>query len=82
MYKRFRLKYDDRYVYILKSHKNFNQNCDEIYFAHDTTGVQTLQQEEMTTPVTRPVTHPESDENVDIPSLEADKSPDAFINLD
>ncbi|MCJ7992532.1 replication protein [Priestia sp. OVS21] len=51
-------------------------------FAHDTTGIQTLQQEEMTTPVTRPVTSPESAENVDTPSLEADKSPDAFINLD
>ncbi|MES5263919.1 replication protein, partial [Priestia megaterium] len=36
----------------------------------------------MTTPVTRPVTSPESAENVDTPSLEADKSPDAFINLD
>ncbi|MDM8150063.1 replication protein, partial [Priestia megaterium] len=46
------------------------------------TGIQTLQQEEMTTPVTRPVTSPESAENVDTPSLEADKSPDAFINLD
>ncbi|MFP3669709.1 replication protein [Priestia sp. SIMBA_032] len=72
----------DSYVFILKSHKNFHQICDEIFFAHDTTGVQTLQQEEMTTPVTRPVTHPESAENVDIPSLEPDKSPDAFINLD
>ncbi|MCJ7987987.1 replication protein [Priestia sp. OVL9] len=51
-------------------------------FAHDTTGIQTLQQEEMTTPVTRPVTSPESAENVDTPSLEADKSSDAFINLD
>ncbi|MFP7736485.1 replication protein [Priestia aryabhattai] len=72
----------DSYVFILKSHKNFHHICDEIFFAHDTTGVQTLQQEEMTTPVTRPVTHPESTENVDTPSLEADKSPDAFINLD
>ncbi|MES5265317.1 replication protein, partial [Priestia megaterium] len=36
----------------------------------------------MTTPVTRPVTSPESAENVDTPSLEADKSSDAFINLD
>ncbi|MFQ6391099.1 replication protein [Priestia aryabhattai] len=72
----------DSYVFILKSHKNFQHICDEIFFAHDTTGIQTLQQEEMTTPVTRPVTHPESAENVDIPSLEADKSSDAFINLD
>ncbi|PEU68128.1 replication protein [Priestia megaterium] len=72
----------DSYVFVLKSHKNFQQICDEIFFAHDTTGVQTLQQEEMTTPVTRPVTHPESAENVDTPSLEADKSSDAFINLD
>ncbi|MED4169708.1 replication protein [Priestia megaterium] len=72
----------DSYVFILKSHKNFQHICDEIFFAHDTTGIQTLQQEEMTTPVTRPVTSPESAENVDTPSLEADKSPDAFINLD
>ncbi|MCU7766449.1 replication protein [Priestia megaterium] len=72
----------DSYVFILKSHKNFHQICDEIFFAHDTTGVQTLQQEEMTTPVTCPVTHPESAENVDTISLETDKSPDAFINLD
>ncbi|MEB2268084.1 replication protein [Priestia megaterium] len=72
----------DSYVFVLKSHKNFQQICDEIFFAHDTTGVQTLQQEEMTTPVTRPVTHPESAKNVVTPSLEADKSPDAFINLD
>ncbi|MEH6855696.1 replication protein [Priestia megaterium] len=72
----------DSYVFVLKSHKNFQQICDEIFFAHDTTGVQTLQQEEMTTPVTCPVTHPESTENVDTPSLETDKSPDAFINLD
>jgi hypothetical protein len=72
----------DSYVFVLKSHKNFQQICDEIFFAHDTTGVQTLQQEEMTTPVTRPVTSPESAENVDTPSLEADKSPDAFNNLD
>ncbi|MEH7590552.1 replication protein [Priestia megaterium] len=72
----------DSYVFVLKSHKNFQQICDEIFFAHDTTGVQTLQQEEMTTPVTCPVTHPESTENVDTPSLEIDKSPDAFINLD
>ncbi|MHC8965862.1 replication protein [Priestia aryabhattai] len=72
----------DSYVFILKSHKNFQHICDEIFFAHDTTGIQTLQQEEMTTPVTRPVTYPESAENVDTPSLEADKSPDAFINLD
>ncbi|KWU56905.1 hypothetical protein [Priestia megaterium] len=72
----------DSYVFILKSHKNFQHICDEIFFAHDTTGIQTLQQEEMTTPVTRPVTYPESAENVDTTSLEADKSPDAFINLD
>ncbi|MGR9527620.1 replication protein (plasmid) [Priestia megaterium] len=72
----------DSYVFVLKSHKNFQQICDEIFFAHDTTGVQTLQQEEMTTPVTRPVTHPESAKNVDTPSLQANKSPDAFINLD
>ncbi|MGC9933868.1 replication protein [Priestia aryabhattai] len=72
----------DSYVFILKNHKNFHHICDEIFFAHDTTGIQTLQQEEMTTPVTRPVTHPESAENVDTPSLEADKSPNAFINLD
>ncbi|MDH2449576.1 replication protein (plasmid) [Priestia megaterium] len=72
----------DSYVFILKSHKNFQHICDEIFFAHDTTGIQSLQQEEMTTPVTRPVTHPESAENVDTPSLKTDKSPDAFINLD
>ncbi|KRE07893.1 hypothetical protein ASE46_23955 [Bacillus sp. Root239] len=72
----------DSYVFILKSHKNFHHICDEIFFAHDTTGIQTLQQEEMTTPVTRPVTSPESAENVDTPSLGADKSTDAFINLD
>ncbi|KNH16048.1 replication protein [Priestia megaterium] len=72
----------DSYVFILKNHKNFHHICDEIFFAHDTTGIQTLQQEEMTTPVTRPVTSPESAENVDTASLEADKSSDAFINLD
>ena len=72
----------DSYVFILKSHKNFQHICDEIFFAHDTTGIQTLQQEEMTTPVTCPVTHQESAENVDTPSLKADKSPNAFINLD
>jgi hypothetical protein len=72
----------DSYVFILKSHKNFQHICDEIFFAHDTTGVQTLQKEEMTTPVTTPVTYPESAENVDMTSLEADKSPDAFINPD
>ncbi|PFK03454.1 replication protein [Priestia megaterium] len=72
----------DSYVFVLKSHKNFQQICDEIFFAHDTTGVQTLQQEEMTTPVTRPVTSPKSAENVDTPSLKLNKSPDAFINLD
>ncbi|MDF2052657.1 replication protein [Priestia megaterium] len=72
----------DSYVFVLKSHKNFNRICDEIFFAHDTTGIQTLQQEEMTTPVTTPVTTPERAENVDTESLEGDKSPDAFINLD
>ncbi|WP_154992484.1 replication protein [Priestia megaterium] len=72
----------DSYVFILKSHKNFHYICDEIFFAHDTTGIQTIQQEEMTTPVTRPVTSPESAENVDTASLEANKSSDAFINLD
>ncbi|MDP1442471.1 replication protein [Priestia megaterium] len=72
----------DSYVFILKSHKNFNKICDEIFFAHDTTEFQSVQKEEMTTPVTTPVTSPESAENVDTPSLEADKSPDAFINLD
>ncbi|WP_377520219.1 replication protein [Priestia megaterium] len=72
----------DSYVFILKSHKNFDKICDEIFFAHDTTEVQKFQQEEMTTPVTTPVTNQESAENVDTPSLEADKSSDAFINLD
>ncbi|MED4287403.1 replication protein [Priestia megaterium] len=72
----------DSYVFILKSHKNFDQICDEIFFAHDTTGVQTLQQEEMTTPVTTPVTSPESVENVDIPSFEDEKASSPFINLD
>ena len=72
----------DSYVFILKSHKNFHHICDDIFYAHDTTGVQGLVKEEMTTPVTRPMTHPESAENVDTTSLEADKSPDAFINLD
>ncbi|MEC1071394.1 replication protein [Priestia megaterium] len=72
----------DSYVFVLKTHKNFQQICDEIFFAHDTTGVQTLQQEEMTTPVTRPVTSPESAENIDTPSLEVNKLPDAFSNLD
>ncbi|MDP1383874.1 replication protein [Priestia megaterium] len=72
----------DSYVFVLKSHKNFNRICDEIFFAHDTTGVQTLQQEEMTTPVTTPVTTPERAENVDTASLEGQKTSDAFINLD
>ncbi|MFL0475437.1 replication protein [Priestia sp. 179-F W1.4 NHS] len=72
----------DSYVFILKSHKNFNQICEEIFFAHDTTGIQTLQQEEMTTPVTTPVTSPESAENVDTPSLEGEKASSPFINLD
>ncbi|WP_061860177.1 hypothetical protein [Priestia megaterium] len=72
----------DSYVFILKSHKNFDKICDEIFFAHDTTGVQGLEKEEMTTPVTTPVTNQEMDENVDISGLKDDKSPDAFTNLD
>ncbi|MEI4529294.1 replication protein [Priestia megaterium] len=72
----------DSYVFILKSHTNFNQICEEIFFAHDTTGIQTLQQEEMTTPVTTPVTSPESTENVDTPSFEGEKTSSPFINLD
>ncbi|MFE4047409.1 replication protein [Priestia sp. YIM B13490] len=72
----------DSYVFILKSHKNFDQICEEIFFAHDTTGIQTLQQEEMTTPVTTPVTSPERAENVDTPSLEGEKTSSPFINLD
>ncbi|MCA4158044.1 replication protein [Priestia megaterium] len=72
----------DSYVFILKSHKNFNQICEEIFFDHDTTGIQTLQQEEMTTPVTSPVTSPESAENVDTPSFEGEKTSSPFINLD
>ena len=72
----------DSYVFILKSHKNFNKICDEIFFAHDTTEFQSVQKEEMTTPMTTPVTNQEKAENVDISSLEGDKSPDAFINLD
>jgi hypothetical protein len=72
----------DSYVFVLKNHKNFNRICDEIFFAHDTTGVQTLQQEEMTTPVTTPVTTPEGAENVDTASLEGQKTSNAFINLD
>ncbi|MCM3186505.1 replication protein [Priestia megaterium] len=72
----------DSYVFILKSHKNFHHICDDIFYAHDTTEVQNVQKTEMTTPVTRPVTHQESAENVDTPNLESDKSPDAFINLD
>ncbi|MED5121887.1 replication protein [Priestia megaterium] len=72
----------DSYVFILKSHKNFNQICEEIFFAHDTTGIQTLQQEEMTTPVTTPVTSPEHAENVDITSFEGEKTSSPFINLD
>ncbi|NGY75957.1 replication protein [Priestia megaterium] len=72
----------DSYVFILKSHKNFNQICEEIFFAHDTTGIQALQQEEMTTPVTTPVTSPESAENVDTPSFEDEKTSSPFINLD
>ncbi|MEE3897071.1 replication protein [Priestia megaterium] len=72
----------DSYVFILKSHKNFDQICEEIFFAHDTTGIQTLQQEEMTTPVTTPVTSPESAENVDTTSFEDEKTSSPFINLD
>ncbi|MBZ5483153.1 replication protein [Priestia megaterium] len=72
----------DSYVFILKSHKNFDQICEEIFFAHDTTGIQTLQQEEMTTPVTTPVTSPESAENVDTTSFEDEKMSSPFINLD
>ncbi|PGH72720.1 replication protein [Priestia megaterium] len=72
----------DSYVFILKSHTNFDQICDEIFFDHDTTGIQTLQQEEMTTPVTSPVTSPESAENVDTPSFEDEKASSPFINLD
>ncbi|PGR74187.1 replication protein [Priestia megaterium] len=72
----------DSYVFILKSHKNFDQICEEIFFAHDTTGIQTLQQEEMTTPVTSPVTSPESAENVDTTSFEDEKMSSPFINLD
>ena len=72
----------DSYVFILKSHKNFDQICEEIFFAHDTTGIQTLQQEEMTTPVTTPVTSPESAKNVDKPSFEGEKTSSPFINLD
>ncbi|MBY0201451.1 replication protein [Priestia megaterium] len=72
----------DSYVFILKSHKNFDQICEEIFFAHDTTGIQTLQQEEMTTPVTTPVTSPERAENVDTTSFEDEKTSSPFINLD
>ncbi|MET3408637.1 replication protein [Priestia megaterium] len=72
----------DSYVFILKSHKNFDKICDEIFFAHDTTEVQNFQKEGMTTPVTTPVTNQEVAENVDITGVETDKSPDAFINLD
>ncbi|MDD9792658.1 replication protein [Priestia megaterium] len=72
----------DSYVFILKSHTNFDQICEEIFFAHDTTGIQTLQQEEMTSPVTSPVTSPESAENVDRTSFEGEKTSSPFINLD
>ncbi|MEJ9227532.1 replication protein [Priestia aryabhattai] len=72
----------DSYVFILKSHKNFDQICEEIFFAHDTTGIQTLQQEEMTTPVTTPVTSPESAGSVDTTSFEGEKTSSPFINLD
>ncbi|MDR0132773.1 replication protein [Priestia megaterium] len=72
----------DSYVFILKSHTNFDQICEEIFFDHDTTGIQTLEREEMTTPVTTPVTSPERAENVDTPSLEDEKASSPFINLD
>lgn len=72
----------DSYVFILKSHTNFDQICEEIFFAHDTTGIQTVQQEEMTTPVTSPVTSPERAENVDTTSFEDEKTSSPFINLD
>ncbi|WP_235915245.1 replication protein, partial [Priestia megaterium] len=72
----------DSYVFILKSHTNFDQICEEIFFAHDTTGIQNLQQEEMTTPVTTPVTSPECAENVDKPSFEDEKASSPLINLD
>lgn len=72
----------DSYVFILKSHTNFDQICEEIFFAHDTTGIQTLQQEEMTTPVTTPVTSPEVAENVDTIGFEDEKTSSPFINLD
>ncbi|MEH7590160.1 replication protein [Priestia megaterium] len=72
----------DSYVFILKSHTNFDQICEEIFFDHDTTGIQTHQQEEMTTPVTTPMTSPESAENVDITSFEDEKTSSPFINLD
>ncbi|MGK3723200.1 replication protein [Priestia megaterium] len=72
----------DSYVFILKSHTNFDQICEEIFFDHDTTGIQTHQQEEMTTPVTTPVTSPESAENVDTTSFEDEKTSSPFINLD
>ena len=72
----------DSYVFILKSHTNFDQICEEIFFAHDTTGIQTLQQEEMTSPVTSPVTSPECAKNVDTPSFEDEKTSSPFINLD
>ncbi|WP_255286127.1 hypothetical protein, partial [Priestia megaterium] len=72
----------DSYVFILKSHTNFDQICEEIFFDHDTTDIQTHQQEEMTSPVTSPVTSPESAENVDTPSFEDEKASSPFINLD
>ncbi|MFE7083427.1 replication protein [Priestia megaterium] len=72
----------DSYVFILKSHTNFDQICEEIFFAHDTTGIQTLQKEEMITPVTTPVTSPESAKNADTPSFEDEKASSPFINLD
>ncbi|MGG0464938.1 replication protein [Priestia aryabhattai] len=72
----------DSYVFILKSHTNFDQICEEIFFAHDTTGIQTLQEEEMTSPVTSPVTSLESAKNVDTPSFEDEKTSSPFINLD
>jgi hypothetical protein len=72
----------DSYVFVLKSHKSFDQICDEIFFAHDTTGVQKLPKKGMTTPVITPVVTPESAENVDTPSFEGGKTLNAFIKLD
>ncbi|CAK8583788.1 replication protein [Priestia megaterium] len=72
----------DSYVFVLKSHQSFDQICDEIFFAHDTTGVQTLPKKGMKTPVANPVANPESAENVDIPSFEGGKTLNTLIKLD